>query len=63
MSQQKTTTTSGTGKPPGHHIGKEVLLRPDAKKKDLGNNKLEIQQDGETFTAHLAPNGRVIRDS
>jgi hypothetical protein len=59
---QQHTTTSGTGTSSGQ-IGKEVALGPDAKKKELGDNKLEVEVNGVKFLAHREPNGRIIRDS
>ena len=45
---QQHTTTSGTGTAAGQ-IGREVVLGPDAKKKELGDNKLEVEVNG-TYT-------------
>lgn len=60
---QQNTTTGGTNTPPADLRGKEVKLSPNAIKKDLGNGKFEVTDQGQTFIARFTPNGRVVRDS
>jgi hypothetical protein len=59
---QQNHTTSGAGKPPDAG-GKEVKLSPSAKKKELGGDKLEVEENGVKFLAHRTTDGRIIRDS
>ncbi len=59
---QQNTTTGGTT-PAGHPIGKEITLSANAKVKELGDNKVEVEMDGAKFIGRRQPNGRIIRDS
>ena len=60
---QQNTTTGGTATPAAHAVGKEVTLSADAKVKELGDNKVEVEMDGAKFIGRRQPNGRIIRDS